>query len=644
MVKRLSVLFLCAIAMILVAVYFATRVSVDKAVNRDAVDKAMYYAEYMAVRIPNLPSLIEDPRPDGEQIRIIRDIRNLGHVFRFKLFDPQGRLVLMSDDQSIRNGGSYTGVVDPEPAIVARTHEPIVDVFDGSEKPNRPDYYSEAYVPLLDADGQTYGVAEVYIDQTGTRAYFHDSFRTFGLVLGAFCVFLFGAPYAGYQAQRVMANRARNEAEFLASYDPLTGLMNRREFVAHAEKLIDVGDLSAVCFVDVDKFKAVNDLYGHAAGDQYLTYVSDIMRSHTEPGDLVARFGGDEFVIGFKRRGIDGVTSRIRSIVSKASENFQTEKLTITGSISVGVAQYAKDQMLDVLLSQADAALYHAKANGKNTFSIYGDEMGEDLRRRNALEKRLREATQEKDFTIKYQPLVDGKSKEVLGYEALLRLSDEDGSDIPPSTFIPVAEELGIIDQIGVWVIETAIREIALLSETHGISINLSPAQFRDGKLPEIVRNALELANFAPERLELEITESLLLEDDPKIEFQIDALKDMGVSIAMDDFGTGFSSLSYLWKFGFDRLKIDRSFIAALDCDPARSQEIIEVILLLGERLGMRTTAEGIETSAQSDLLTALGCDVLQGYLFGHPADLQAFEQDTPGGAAGPRRSDSRAS
>ncbi len=625
MTTRLSVLFFCAFALILAAVFFATRVSVDRAVSRDSVDKAVYYAEYMAVRIPDLQGLIADPRPSAEQVRVIQQIRSLGSVFRFKLFDENGRLLLLSDDESIQNGASVSDTQDPEPRRVAETNVPIVDVFDGSQKPDRPDFYAEAYVPLVDAEGETIGVVEVYVDQTATRAYFHDSFKTFGLFLGAFCAFLFGAPYAAYQVQRLTAVRSRKEAEFLASYDPLTGLMNRREFVSHAEEMIKDEALSAICFIDADKFKAVNDIYGHAMGDQYLTHIADIMRRHTRAGDLVSRFGGDEFVIGFRRLGIDDVTSRVRSIVAKASEDFQTGTSVISGSISVGVAGYVQNCSLDTLLSQSDAALYHAKANGKNTFSIYGDEMGEDLRRRNALENRLREATKSKDFKVNYQPLVDGQSKEVLGYEALLRLTDADGSEISPNVFIPVAEELGLISEIGTWVIEKAVREIAQLSDVHSISINLSPAQFRDGNLPEIVRNALHNAGLPAERLELEITESLLLEDDPKVEFQIDALKEMGISIAMDDFGTGFSSLSYLWKFGFDRLKIDRSFISALECDPARSQEIIEVILLLGERLGMRTTAEGIETNEQSELLSTLGCDVLQGFLFGRPADLYSF-------------------
>ncbi|WP_299506777.1 bifunctional diguanylate cyclase/phosphodiesterase [uncultured Roseobacter sp.] len=622
MLIRFGLLFVCALAVISGGILLATRVSVDQAVKRESIDKAMHYAQYMASRVSDLEGLIATANPDEEQIAIIKEIRKLGDVFRFKLFDAEGRLVLISDDDSIRGVNTAASEADPEPLQVAETQQPIIDVFDGSAKPDRPDFYAEAYIALLNAEAQTYGVVEVYVDQTATREYLRDSFKAFGISLAAFCVFLFGAPYAGYQIQRSLTERSRKDAEFLARYDPLTGLINRREFVDQANSLLADGKLSAVCFVDADKFKAINDVHGHAAGDRYLTHIAEIMRNNTRPGDLVSRFGGDEFVIGFKDINLNGVTRRIRAILTKAAEDFHHNDSVILASISVGVAACDDEKSLDALLSHADTALYHAKANGKNTFSIYGDEMGEDLRKRNALEERLRCAISKKEFNIHYQPLVDGRTKEVLGYEALLRLEDDEGADIPPSIFIPIAEELGLITEIGTWVIRTATQDIARTTENHSVAINLSAAQFSDGDLPEIVRDALDQSRLTPQRLELEITESLLLEDDPKVEFQIDAIKEMGVSIAMDDFGTGFSSLSYLWKFGFDRLKIDRSFIAALECDPVRSREIIETILMLGDRLGMRTTAEGIETEDQSDLLSALGCDMLQGYLFGHPANL----------------------
>lgn len=619
---RNGTLLFFALLVIFGGVMFATQRSVDEAVRRESIDKAEHYASYMASRIPDLEGLIASARPTQEQITVIREVRQLGDVFRFKLFDSTGRLVLLSDDESLTMPNGVATEVDPEPALVGQNRQPIADVYDGSEKPDRPDFYSEAYIPLIDAEDQLFGVAEVYINQTKTRAYFHDSFRMFGLAIAALSALLFGAPYVRYRIQRSLTEKTQKDAEFLASYDPLTGLMNRREFVEHAHRMLEENSMSAVCFIDVDRFKSVNDVHGHAAGDRYLSRIAEILRSHTGAEDLASRFGGDEFVICFKDLDPEGVASRIRAILTECAAGFRHKNADIAGSVSVGIVVCEEQLSLDSFLSKADAALYHAKSNGKNTFSVYGDEMGEEFRKRNELETRIREATKCKDFSIQYQPLVEGHSKEVVGFEALLRLKSDAGENIPPSTFIPVAEELGLITEIGTWVIHTAVRDVAQLSDKYLVAVNLSAAQFRDGNLPEIVRDALREGGLGPERLELEITESLLLEDDPKVEFQIDALKEMGVSIAMDDFGTGFSSLSYLWKFGFDRLKIDRSFIAALETDSARAAEIIETIVVLGERLGMRTTAEGIETLQQSEFLSKLGCDILQGYLFGRPSDL----------------------
>lgn len=247
--------------------------------------------------------------------------------------------------------------------------------------------------------------------------------------------------------------------------------------------------------------------------------------------------------------------------------------------------------------------------------------MGEELKQRYALEKRVREAAENQDFEIFYQPLVASKDKEVIGHEALLRLVDSDGNFIPPTDFIPVAENLGLIENIGKWTINTAIQRVSKARDEKIVAINLSSMQFESGDLVNTVRAALDESDFPANQLELEITESLLLADSPFVEMQIDTLREMGVRIAMDDFGTGFSSLSYLWKYGFDRLKIDRSFVAALEENSERSREIIESVVMLGARLNMKITAEGVETPEQSKFLADLGCDTLQGFLYGKPAE-----------------------
>ncbi len=637
MLFRLAGFLAFALLVLAGGIRYVTQASVEEAIRRESVDKALHYAQYMASHIRDIEGLVAGERPAQDQIETVRHIRRLGDIFRFKLFDHHGRLVLVSDDSDLQMRSHLVGAPETVPIHVMAARVPVVNVKDGREDPDRPDLFAEAYVPLISDFGDVFGVAEVYVDQTETSGYFRDSFSRFALMLSGVCALLFSAPYVAYGFQKQRAERSRKDAEFLASYDALTGLMNRREFLDRARELHTAGKLTAICYLDADKFKGINDIHGHAVGDAYLVHLAGVLRSCTHHDDLLARFGGDEFVIGFRDLDLEGVTGRVKSIIRTASQEFHEGDAVIAGSMSAGIAVVAPGDQLDDPLAHADAALYHSKSSGRNMFSVYGDHMGEDYRRRMALHSHLRQTTRDKNFSLLYQRLVDASTQKVVGYEALLRMVDEDGSEIPPSVFIPVAEELGLISEIGAWVLQTATQEIAGLDDHSLVSVNLSAAQLHGGDLPEIVASALKEAGLPPDRLELEITESLLLDDDASVAYQIDALKEMGVSLAMDDFGTGYSSLSYLWRFGFDRLKVDRSFVSGLERDPIRSRQVIETILMLGERLNMRVTAEGIETEKQARILADLGCDILQGYLFGRPAAL-------PQGEAAPEQNERRVS
>lgn len=609
-----------AIMAIWASVGYGVNKAVENAIFRESVDKATHWASYMAERIPELEALVDTGVPNEEQRTVMNEVRQLGDVFRFKLFTADGRLSLVSDDVAMETYAGTSDVMDPEPKQVAETRTAIVDVFDGTNKPNRPDLYAEAYVPLIGEDGRVLAIVEVYVDQTATEVYFKESFQNFGLMLMLFCGAIFAIPSFAFHLQRKLTERSRKDAEFFAHFDPLTGLMNRREFSVQAEKAIASNDLVFACYLDLDHFKTINDTHGHAIGDAFLAHVATILRENSRKDDLIARFGGDEFVIGFRGISIDQAVKRVREILQMCAKKIDFNDVSLSGSVSIGLAQVKPGESLEVILKNADTALYHAKTSGRNNFAIYGDAMGEELKQRYALEKRIREATENQEFEIFYQPLVSGKDEEVIGHEALLRLVDGDGNFIPPSVFIPVAENLGLIDDIGKWTINTAIQRVATARDEKIIAINLSSIQFESGDLVKTVRTALDKADFPANQLELEITESLLLEDSSSVEMQIDTLREMGVRIAMDDFGTGFSSLSYLWKYGFDRLKIDRSFVAALDENPERSREIIESVVMLGARLNMKITAEGVETSEQSKFLADLGCDTLQGFLYGKPA------------------------
>jgi diguanylate cyclase (GGDEF)-like protein len=617
-----------AIASMALVVWFVVGLladaSVQRAVGRDATNKALHWGHYMSWRIPDLGGLIATGVPTQEQFEAIQYVRHLGDVFRFKLFDAHGRLVLISDDAFISDPQGIAADYDPEPLEVVQTGMDLVEVFDGTQKPDRPDLYAEAYVPLVDSNGSIYGVVEVYVDQTVTQHYFADSFKSFGLFISALSALLFLVPSIGFSVQRARAQRSSSKADYLSKFDALTGVLNRAEFARRAEASIAEGQLTALLFVDADNFKSINDTYGHAAGDKYLEKIGRILTANTDARDLVSRYGGDEFVVALNAANHEATIRCVRSILHLCSEPVDVNGRKMTASVSVGVSFVNTGSQLEKFTAEADAALYYAKAAGRNQYAIYGDDMGEEIRRRNLLETRIKEAFESEEFALEYQPLVGGNDHQLIGYEALMRLRHTDGTSIPPAEFIPLAEEIGLIDKMGEWAIFEATREVAKLPGGLKVAINLSAIQFRSGRLPQLVADALRASQLPAEKLELEITESVLLDADPAVALQIDSLQDMGVSIAMDDFGTGFSSLGYLWKFGFDRIKIDRSFVSGLNDNPERSLEIIESVVMLGKRLGMQVTAEGVETQEQSELLSELGCDVLQGYLYGRPAVMEA--------------------
>jgi len=477
--------------------------------------------------------------------------------------------------------------------------------------------------PVLGAAGATIGYAGFVLDVRDLVALYTENIYRFAIMLLGATILLVGLPALGYVLQRRMAERMQRDVSFLSRFDPLTKLLNRSSFMAEAKAKLNAGTISHICFIDADRFKLINDTYGHAVGDAFLKSLAKVFRQAFPDPSLIARFGGDEFVIAVAKADEDKVAARATAMVLAASREVEIDGLTLSGSISVGLAKVEPGEDLDKVLQHADTALYFAKKAGRDNVAQYQHHMGDKMRRRRAVEARLRDCAENDEFEIEYQPLIDAKSKALVGYEALLRMRSAEGHPIPPAEFIPLAEEMGLIEEIGTWVLHHATCDIAMLDNPVSLSVNISPEQFRSGNLIGHVKSALGMSGLPAKRLELEITESLLIDDQSGTEFQIDTLKELGVTLAMDDFGTGFSSLGYLWKYGFDRLKIDRSFVQAMDQDSARSRDLIESIILLAERLGIDITAEGIETEDQARVLSGLGCDVLQGYYFGRPGPLQ---------------------
>jgi diguanylate cyclase (GGDEF)-like protein len=415
-----------------------------------------------------------------------------------------------------------------------------------------------------------------------------------------------------------VTERRQAEAKIIhmARHDALTNLPNRVLFKDKMEKALGRGDRIAVMFLDLDRFKSVNDSLGHSVGDALLCAVTERLQRVVAPSDTVARLGGDEFAIVQRHATPAGASELARKIIAELAEPFEVQGHQLIVGTSIGIAMAPADgSEPDQLLRNAYMALYRAKSDGRGTYHFFQPEMDAQMQERRKLELDLRKALQGDEFELNYQPLIDLARGEVCGFEALLRWKHPERGLVPPDEFIPVAEEIGLIVPLGDWVLKQACRDAANWPAKTAIAVNLSPVQFRNPMLALSVVSALGQSGLAASRLELEITESVLLQADRNVLDALHQFRDLGVRICMDDFGTGYSSLSYLRSFPFDKIKIDRSFIRELgknnDC-----MAIIRAVMRLGSSLGMITTAEGVETEEQLEILRAEGCMQVQGFLF----------------------------
>jgi diguanylate cyclase (GGDEF)-like protein/PAS domain S-box-containing protein len=425
---------------------------------------------------------------------------------------------------------------------------------------------------------------------------------------------------------------ARRKIEFLSRHDALTGLPNRvrlQEFLEGTLQTVSMaGPPLVLLSLDLDRFKPVNDLLGHAAGDQVLNEVSGRLAECVRHGDLVARVGGDEFVLILTdAQSADDVETLCRRLIEAIETPVLIDEQEIFISASIGIAMAPTDAtQAPELLRYADIALYEAKASGRSTWRFYAGDMNARIIERRRLESDLRFAIKHGELRLHFQPrfsLDDGK---MVGAEALVRWQHPQRGLIPPDTFIPIAEETGLILPLSDWVMATALGYAAQWPEHLFVSVNLSPVEFKRGNLTARIQHVLEGADIEPSRVEVEITEGVMLDDAVGALDVMRSLKKLGVRIAMDDFGTGYSSLSYLRTFPFDGLKIDRSFLSRLG-QSEDDRAIIQAIVGLGRALSLTVTAEGIETAEHLRLLRAVSCDEGQGYFLSRPLDVSAFDE-----------------
>ena len=417
----------------------------------------------------------------------------------------------------------------------------------------------------------------------------------------------------------------------LARYDELTGLPNRVNFRDEIERLLmvpqDAGRLSALLFVDLDQFKQVNDTLGHPCGDQLLCAVSARLREMLRPEDFVARFGGDEFVV-FQQNieSSDDAAVLARRIVDHLSERYKIDNHLVEIGASIGIAMTEPGISADTLLKNADMALYRAKSDGRGTFCFFREELAQTVEQRRILELDLRKALASEEFELYYQPLVNLKSGKIAACETLLRWNHPVRGTVSPVDIIPIAEDMGLIVDLGRWILRKACMECMKWPDAVSVAVNFSPQQFHQRDLLSEVRYALEVSGLAAHRLEIEITESSLLRNTQLTHDVLSQLRAIGVKISLDDFGTGYSSLSYLHNFPLQKVKIDRSFLEGIDTD--RPLTLLRGVARLSADLGMSVVVEGIETNEQLELISADGTVTeAQGYLFSRPVPAVRIRQ-----------------
>jgi diguanylate cyclase (GGDEF)-like protein len=613
--------FVLILCVLIGGTWITIKRTTDHLLYKNATSTAENWAQYLAANVGDLEQIASGETPSSASMTFFKATGKSGQVFRYTIFNRYGYSILTTEKGKVIPVDLSVYSADAKRSITG--DEPVVDAQEG-HAPDLPAYFAEAYVPVL-VNGNPVAVVAAYVDQTAVRDSFYHAFLIAAVVLCLLTGLSFGLPAIAWYRRTKEKQRADRRIQYLAHHDVLTGLANRARLIERLEAALNVlpstGDMLALHFVDIDHFKQVNDTLGHDGGDFLLSSIGQRLNAMTRVEDMVARLGGDEFVVVqanvADKAQAEAFAQRI-GVILAAPMHFKEQE--ICPSYTIGVALAPVDGATpERLLKSADLALYAGKQAGRDCIRFFSSEMDEALQERIALEKIIRDAVNHDRMTLHYQPIFEMGTKKLMGFEALARLPAPDGSFIAPTTFIPAAEEMRLIDKIGAWVLQEACRTATTWPEELTVAVNLSPAQFESGSIEGAVADALRSSGLKPHRLELEITETLLLNNSEANADKLKALKGMGVSIVMDDFGTGYSSLSYLWKFPFDKIKIDRSFMESFERSGRDVETVVKTIIALGREMNMRVTVEGVETPQQVDFLYDADADQVQGFYFGKP-------------------------
>ena len=627
---RITAFLSCVLLLAIVGVA-TSRFVASSMLRTDAQNTVIEWVKTLRQSTDELPALLVGVQPSAQGQEVLHRSVLVGEVYRFRLWSMHGDL-LYADERipTVEHFDSPMTCCNELILRRLRSGLPFTRLVSNVTREEVRDF-ADVMVPMRDDSGQVVAILEVFFSEEVDLPFYQRYFLLSEAVMGLVVLLAGGVPVWGIYRRMKAHREAEARALYLANHDSLTGVANRARLAESARVVLSWSrrnqQRAAVLLLDLDRFKEINDGFGHAAGDKLLQQFSRRIVTAVRTEDLVARLGGDEFVI--LQVGIDkpsdaaDLAERLLAVLAQPYE-IGGAKLSCHSSIGVAITPDDATEW-DALLSCADAALYKAKAEGRNTVCYYKAGMDAILHRRRRIEGDLRRALQNELFELAYQPIYSFHDQDLLGFEALLRWPST-WPPLSPDDFIPVAEECGLILPIGAWVLNAACQTAASWALPLKVSVNLSPAQFRQGNIVATVESALLRSGLPAGQLELEVTESLWLQNTDAVLEQLDALRAMGVTIALDDFGIGYSSLSYLWKFSFDRVKIDRSFVMEMEQD-AKAAAIVHSIVSLGRSLNLTVTAEGVENRAQANALSAAGCDQVQGYYFSRPLSTSAANE-----------------
>ena len=635
---RLVAAWVIGAGMLATSAVWVIRSEEQKQLESSAEQSALQWAQFAERTLPPVeefrPGTVLSPKARQQLLTLTR----FKNIFEYKIFDGAGDQIFTSTDLLLdeaaplpvrragiggQNDSTNVAVRDAVlagKAVVALQREPLA---------GRPAVYTEAYLPVV-RGGKVQGVLEVYVDQTDLAASTRAGFARVTTIVGGFLAVLMGLVI--YQSWRRLhaARRARAKFQELAHSDPLTGSLNRISFNEAlgraASKRLKGGPGFALLCIDLDNFKEINDTLGHAAGDQALREAHQRIVGAVREGDFVERLGGDEFAVllmNVQKRAV--VATLAHRVVQRLGEPLHQGGMQFSFGGSAGIALFNADATTpDELMIKADLALYRAKETARGYFTFYDAEMDVKLQSSRELLRDLNQAVAANQLEVHYQPLFEPDAHTLVGYEALLRWHHPTRGTIAPIDFIGLAEDNGLIGKIGQWVLAQACHDASGWPTSLTVHVNVSPAQFADTQLVAKILAILKETGLPAKRLGLEITESLLVNNTEQVSRVLNELTKAGVSLAMDDFGTGYSSLAYLWRFPFDKVKIDRAFTSNLD-NNAKVAVIVRSIISLAHALDIRVNAEGVESDQQTNVLRMMGCDELQGFGLGKPMPNQAL-------------------